>query len=175
MSNIKLDDRPVFVLTTSTTCGPCQYFKKHTWPDLYKKLKDDKKLKIVHIEVPSQGIPPDPDKYHSAMRNFIGWYPTMSIFLAADWEKKEEGSVLRGIIKNGAIVKIDGVDSIQMIGNSDISEKSILKWIDDSLNNNNLFNINSKKNNLFNNKNKVSDKIKVPTKASYIRKSKSLK
>ena len=194
-----MDNRPVFVLTTSATCGPCSYFKQNVWPNLREKLESDNKVNIVHIEVPTQGVAPDPDKYHPAVRNFIGWYPTMSIFLASDWRNKKDEAKLRGIIKNGSIVKTTGKpDRVELEGDPDISEKSILEWVDYSLNNNKLFknqdiqnhgqnhNQNQKSNtdsqNLKNKQNKQNNidsmnqkryealnQIKVPTSGSYFK------
>jgi thiol-disulfide isomerase/thioredoxin len=143
MSN-KPDSRPVFVLLTAKTCPACHAFKKRTWNSLKQELEKGGKVQIVIIEVPTTQSKPDPSKYHKDLKRFIGWFPTMSLYPADKWY--DPNSELIGIVKNGKIVPpgvYDGItytdDHVERVGNINLSQDDILKWVDYTLANDRIF------------------------------------
>lgn len=142
-----MDSRPVFVLITAKTCPGCVAFKKNTWDSLRDQLEKDNKVQIVTVEVPTTTSKPDPVKYHKDLSRFIGWFPTMILFPSSRWNN--HNSELIGIVKNGKLVP-PGTNNddkfipehVEMVGKIDLSKEDVLKWVDYTINNVDMFNRN---------------------------------
>ncbi len=179
-----MDTRPVFMLVTAEGCGGCSIFKSKVLENLKNELENQGKVKFVHINVPVKPyfqLPQsqrknilDLSNYHGGIGSFVGWFPTMSLFPASDWN--DLSSKLRGVIKNGKIMKFtdengNSKDIVDMVGNANaMSKDDIINWVNDTLENNILFRNpqKSKKKNiiLLNNGKEINmkeTKIKVPT------------
>lgn len=133
-----MDNRPVFVLLTATTCPACVNFKHKTWPSLKKSLEKEGRVQIVTIEVPTPQTKPSPTEYHKDLGRFIGWFPTVSLFPADRWYNKS--SDLIGIVKNGRIVPPgkdkDGVyrkERVVPVGKINLSASDIMNWVNYTL------------------------------------------
>lgn len=163
-SNIKMDSRPVFVLITATTCPACHNFVSKVWPSLKASLEKENRVQIVNIELPDTRSKPDPVKYHKELSQFIGWFPTMSLFPADRWYN--HSSDLIGIIKNGKIVPPQKNEKGQMVpshvepvGNINMSEEDIIKWVNYTLNNPNGFFAKDGKNQAVGNNNNLQNNL----------------
>lgn len=147
-----MDRRPVFVLIIAKTCPACHGFKKRTWDSLRRELEKRKQVQIVTIEVPTTQSKPDPSKYHKDLQRFIGWFPTMGLYPADRWNNPK--SELIGVIKNGKIVPPGNNDEgkflpehVEPVGDINLSEEDVLKWIDYTLTKHRIFTRNNSENN----------------------------
>lgn len=122
-----MDSRPVFVLISAETCPACIKFKAKTWPALKDQLIKDGKVKVEEITLDQTTSRPDPVKYHKSLYKYIGWFPTIILFPAENWNNHD--IPLQGVIKNGKLTP-NGVD---MVGEINFSKADILKWVDASL------------------------------------------
>lgn len=123
-----MEYKPILTLIMAKTCGACQNFKKRVWPSLKNELEREGKVNIVEIELPTTGSTPS-DKYHKDLKKYIGWFPTLSLFPASSWNNRS--SDLKGIIKDGVITP----SGVKNEGNIDLSKKSILAWVNKTVNN----------------------------------------
>lgn len=123
-------NKPVVVIVLSQTCGACMNFKRKL-PDLKSALENDTRIKTVILDFPEMSIPKfnnDVGVYHPDLRTgFVKFFPTVALFPGNIWNSHE--TKLKGVVKheNDEMSKID------------YSKSSILKWINETINNNLLF------------------------------------
>jgi len=126
-------DKPVIVLILSERCGACINFKRKILPELKEELENDSKIKTVILDFPEMAIPSINNKvgvYHPELRNgFVRFFPTIALFPGNLWNYHD--TKLKGVVKHGD----------EENPRVDYSKSSILKWIKETIKDNDLFEI----------------------------------
>lgn len=162
-------NKPVLVLVMSQMCGACQNFKRKGLPALERDLKNDSRFRFIVLDFPEMAIPVNKDgkEYHPELRNgFVEFFPTFLLFPGHLWNNKD--SKLKGVAKH----------DLRKNPNVDYSKASIISWIEETINQDPLFNSsnimlinNNNYNNNHNNHNnhRETEKYVVPTYGTYNR------
>jgi hypothetical protein len=77
--------------------------------------------------------------HHPDLRRYISWYPEFAIFTNSTWEDKSDGAKLQGVVMGGKM----GANGRIELGDTGTrtSPDSIIQWITDTINNNNLYKV----------------------------------
>lgn len=121
--------KPVLVLVMSDMCGACQNFKRKLLPDLERELKRDSRFNFIVLNFPEMAIPSNGKDFHPELKNgFVEFFPTFILFPGHLWNNRNS--------------KLQGVPKHSMKNNPkvDYSKSSILSWVNDTINNNPMFN-----------------------------------
>jgi hypothetical protein len=154
----KMNRKPVLVVMTSEACGHCANFKRNVLPYLERDLREDGRVKLITIDLPQLTSKPSREEYHPELRNYLGWFPTMSLFTPDTWYDRR--SKLKGVLKDGKLIQMHGTVK-PVMGTPNISKNSIMEWVDKTLKEHPYFGNNPSNPNHNNN-----DMIIVPTHSS---------
>ena len=148
------DKQAFLVLVMSEQCVACQNFKRKALPDLEKELRKNPKFEFIVLNFPEMMIPARLSgmDYHPQLRNgIVQFYPTFILFPAELW--KDSRSELKGVPKY--------TDQMLKTTPIDYSKKSILTWVDETLQKDPLFTQKNNKKNL--------NEFVIPTLGTYTR------
>ncbi len=133
------------VIVTAKNCGGCINYKKRTESDLLsgiKTLSDNRKsrgiggIAVININLESTRSPSSSifDRYHTDLKQFVGWFPTFLLFSNKSWDNKS--SKLEGLVYNGEY--LNGRWGLSKSPTS--TDKShIMGWIENSIGQNSIF------------------------------------
>lgn len=124
-------NKPVVVIVLSERCGACMNFKRKNLPELKAALEKDSRINTVILDFPEMAIPKfnnDVGVYHPDLRTgIVRFFPTIALFPGNLWNSHE--TKLKGVIKHGD----------EEMPKVDYSKSAVLKWINETINNNPLF------------------------------------
>ena len=124
MVSITNNQKPVFVLVTADTCGHCKNFKSTVWPTFESGLKQEGKVRIVHINLRTMGDKIGPE-YHPDIIKYISWFPTVMMFNGT-WDN--HSVPLEGDIFNGPMTSTG-----KPTGRTPLTAQNLKEWIDNKL------------------------------------------
>ena len=98
------------VIVTAKNCGGCINYKKRTESSLLAEIErfsNNRKtrgiggMEVINIGLESTRSTSSSifDRYHTDLKQFVGWFPTFLLFSNKSWKNK--GSKLEGLVYNG--------------------------------------------------------------------------